>query len=74
MKLKLTRIAAVIVVALPMANVFAADSSANTGTTGTDQTRAAADQHKWYQASDRALQAEKERKALDDAGFPQYNQ
>ena len=71
MKLKLTRIAAVIVVALPMANVFAADSSANTGT---DQTRAAADQHKWYQASDRALQAEKERKALDDAGFPQYNQ
>lgn len=82
MKLKLARIAAVIAVALPAAGVFAADMgtaqtdptqvAAGTGTTGTDQTRASAEQHKWYQAGERALQAEKEREALDAAGFPQY--
>lgn len=69
MKLKLARIAVVVAVALPAAGVFAAD----TGTMGTDQAQAAADQHKWYQAGDRALQAQKEREALNAAGFPQYD-
>ena len=70
MKLKLARIAAVVAVALPMANVFAAASDRDTS--GTDQTQAMADQHKWYQAGDRALQAEKDRQELEAAGFPQY--
>jgi hypothetical protein len=76
MKLKLARIAAVIAIALPMASAFAADSSAGMGTTGTrgaNQTQAAADQHKWYQAGERALQEQRERAALDAEGFPQYN-
>jgi hypothetical protein len=68
--MKLAKIAVVIAIALPMASAFAANESADTGT---NQTQAAAPQHKWYEAGEFALQAEKERAALDRAGFPQYN-
>jgi hypothetical protein len=72
-KLKIIQIAAVIAIALPMAGAFAADTGTRGTTMGTNQTQAAADQHKWYQAGERALQAEKERAALDAEGFSQYN-
>ncbi len=63
--MKLVRILAAIAIATATAGAFAASSSTDQAT---DQTQTATATHKWYQASERALQSDQQSALLP--GFP----
>ncbi len=68
--MKLTRIAAVIAIALTMSNAFAAGMEDNPGNGQASATTA----RKWYEAGDLQRQSEQGKAELDRQGFPQYAQ